>query len=145
MRPDLTTERAVAATLVLMDPAVHRTLVREHRWTRPEYANWIQAHDHGRAPQGYLEGGMTGGVLTIGRLIVTAYRAARQAVPEAEGLSGTQPAAATAEPPFCGTVGDPEEERPTATCHSLSESRAVHRKWIRKWAPGADARRRSRS
>lgn len=82
MRPDLTTERAVAATLVLMDPAVHRTLVREHGWTRPEYANWIQAHDHGRAPQGYLEGGMTGGVLTIGRLIVTASRAARQAVPE---------------------------------------------------------------
>jgi hypothetical protein len=38
VRPDLTTERAVAATLVLMDPAVHRTLVREHGWTRPEYA-----------------------------------------------------------------------------------------------------------
>jgi len=72
VRPDLTTERAVAATLVLMDPAVHRTLVREHGWTRPEYANWIQAHDHGRAPQGYLEGGMTGGVLTIGRMIVAA-------------------------------------------------------------------------
>jgi O-antigen ligase len=71
-----------------MDPAVHRTLVREHGWTRPEYANWIQAHDHGRAPQGYLEGGMTGGVLTIGRLIVTASRAARQAVPEAEGHTG---------------------------------------------------------
>lgn len=88
MRPDLTTERAVAATLVLMDPAVHRTLVREHGWTRPEYANWIQAHDHGRAPQGYLEGGMTGGVLTIGRLIVTASRAARQAVPEAEPPAG---------------------------------------------------------
>ena len=66
-----------------MDPAVHRTLVREHGWTRPEYADWIQAHDHGRAPQGYLEGGMTGGDLTIGRLIVTASRAARQAVPEA--------------------------------------------------------------
>jgi hypothetical protein len=43
VRPDLTTERAVAATLVLMDPAVHRTLVRENGWTRPEYANWIQA------------------------------------------------------------------------------------------------------
>ncbi len=42
LRPDLTTERAVAATLVLMDPAVHRTLVREHGWTRPEYANWIE-------------------------------------------------------------------------------------------------------
>jgi hypothetical protein len=87
VRPDLTTERAVAATLVLMDPAVHRTLVREHGWTRPEYANWIQAHDHGRAPQRYLEGGMTGGDLTIGRLIVTASRAARQAVPEAEPLA----------------------------------------------------------
>ena len=84
MRPDLTTERALAATLVLMAPAVHRTLVREHGWTRPEFANWIQAHDHGRAPQGYLEGGMTGGVLTIGRLLVTAFRAARQAVPDAD-------------------------------------------------------------
>jgi hypothetical protein len=40
VRPDLTTERAVAAT---MDRAVHRTLVRENGWTRPEYANWIQA------------------------------------------------------------------------------------------------------
>jgi len=40
--PDLTTERAVAATLVLMDPAVHRTLVREHGWTHSEYANWIE-------------------------------------------------------------------------------------------------------
>jgi hypothetical protein len=78
----------VAATLVLMDPAVHLTLVREHGWTRPGYANWIQANDHGRAPQGYLEGGMTGGVLTIGRLIVTASWAARQAVPEAEPRLG---------------------------------------------------------
>ena len=42
LRPDLTTERAVAATLVVMDPAVHRTLVREHGWTRPEYAGWIE-------------------------------------------------------------------------------------------------------
>ncbi len=41
LRPGLTTERAVAATLVLMDPAVHRTLVREHGWTRAEYADWI--------------------------------------------------------------------------------------------------------
>ena len=38
----ITTERAVAATLVLMDPAVHRTLMREHGWTRPEYASWIE-------------------------------------------------------------------------------------------------------
>jgi AcrR family transcriptional regulator len=42
LRPRLTTERAVAAALVLMDPAVHRTLVREHRWTRKEYADWIE-------------------------------------------------------------------------------------------------------
>ncbi len=42
LRPDLTTERAVAATLVLMDPAVHRTLVSEHGWTRSEYASWIE-------------------------------------------------------------------------------------------------------
>ncbi len=42
LRADLTTEHAVAATLVLMDPAVHRTLVTEHGWTRPEYAGWIE-------------------------------------------------------------------------------------------------------
>ena len=42
LRPGLTTERAVAAALVLMDPAVHRTLVREHGWTRVEYADWIE-------------------------------------------------------------------------------------------------------
>ena len=42
LRPGLTTERAVAATLVLMDPAVHRTLVREHGWTHAEYADWIE-------------------------------------------------------------------------------------------------------
>lgn len=111
MRPDLTTERAVAATLVLMDPAVHRTLVREHGWTRPEYANWIQAHDHGRAPQGYLEGGMTGGVLTIGRLIVTASRAARQAVPEADPrvpaqLAGLAEPAVAVEYPVATERGD---------------------------------------
>lgn len=41
LRPGLTTERAVAAARVLMDPAVHRTLVREHRWTSTEYADWI--------------------------------------------------------------------------------------------------------
>lgn len=32
----------MAAALVLMDPAVHRTLVREHGWTRAEYADWIE-------------------------------------------------------------------------------------------------------
>ena len=42
LRPGLTTQRAVAAALVLMDPAVHRTLVREHRWTSGEYADWIE-------------------------------------------------------------------------------------------------------
>ncbi len=42
LRPNLTTDRAVAATLVLMDPSVHRTLVHEHGWTRFEYANWIE-------------------------------------------------------------------------------------------------------
>jgi hypothetical protein len=25
-----------------MDPAVHRTLVREHGWTSAEYADWIE-------------------------------------------------------------------------------------------------------
>jgi AcrR family transcriptional regulator len=42
LRLGLTAERAVAAALVLMDPAVHRTLVREHGWTRSEYADWIE-------------------------------------------------------------------------------------------------------
>lgn len=42
LRPGVTPERAVAAALVLMDPAVHRTLVREHGWTRAEYADWIE-------------------------------------------------------------------------------------------------------
>lgn len=42
LRPGLTPERAVAAALVLMEPAVYRTLVREHGWTRAEYAHWIE-------------------------------------------------------------------------------------------------------
>lgn len=42
LRAGLTTKRAVAATLVLLDPAVHRTLVTEHGWTRAEYAAWIE-------------------------------------------------------------------------------------------------------
>lgn len=42
LRRGLTTERAVAAALVLMDPAVHRTLVRQQGWTRAEYAEWIE-------------------------------------------------------------------------------------------------------
>ena len=42
LRAGLSGERAVAAALVLMDPAVHRTLVVEHGWTREEYAGWIE-------------------------------------------------------------------------------------------------------
>jgi AcrR family transcriptional regulator len=42
LRTGLTTERAAAAALVLMDPAVYRTLVHEHGWTRAEYADWIE-------------------------------------------------------------------------------------------------------
>lgn len=42
LREGLTTERAVAAALVLMDPAIHRTLVAEHGWPRTEYAAWIE-------------------------------------------------------------------------------------------------------
>ncbi len=42
LRPGLTTDRAVAAVLVLMDPAVYRTLVREHGWTPAEHAEWIE-------------------------------------------------------------------------------------------------------
>jgi AcrR family transcriptional regulator len=41
LRSGLTTERAVASALVLMDPSIHRTLVSEHGWTRGEYADWI--------------------------------------------------------------------------------------------------------
>ena len=42
LRAGLTTGRATAAALVLMDPAVYRTLVREEGWTRAEYADWIE-------------------------------------------------------------------------------------------------------
>lgn len=42
LRPGEAAERAVAAALVLMDPSIHRTLVREHGWTRGEYADWIE-------------------------------------------------------------------------------------------------------
>ena len=42
LRDGLTTDRAVAAALVLMDPAAYRTLVQEHGWTREEYAAWIE-------------------------------------------------------------------------------------------------------
>ena len=42
LRAGLTPERAVPAALVLMDPAVHRTLVREHGWSRDEHAAWVE-------------------------------------------------------------------------------------------------------
>jgi AcrR family transcriptional regulator len=42
LRPGLTRDQAVAATLVLLSPAVHRTLVGEHGWTLEEYADWIE-------------------------------------------------------------------------------------------------------
>jgi AcrR family transcriptional regulator len=42
LRRGLTAERAVAAALVLMDPAAHRTLVAEHGWSRAEYADWVE-------------------------------------------------------------------------------------------------------
>lgn len=57
LRPGLTTERAVAAALVLMDPAVYRTLVRHHGWTPGEYADWIER----AAVAEFLEGHNTEG------------------------------------------------------------------------------------
>jgi AcrR family transcriptional regulator len=42
LRRGLTPDRAAAATLVLMDPAVYRTLVREHGWSLEDYAAWIE-------------------------------------------------------------------------------------------------------
>jgi AcrR family transcriptional regulator len=42
LRPGLTTGRAVAVALVLMDPAAYRTLVREHGWAHDDYADWIE-------------------------------------------------------------------------------------------------------
>jgi AcrR family transcriptional regulator len=62
LRPGLTTERAVAAALVLMDPAVHRTLVCEHGWTRGQHADWIE-----RAAVTELLGGDSGGGTTTPR------------------------------------------------------------------------------
>jgi AcrR family transcriptional regulator len=54
LRQGLTTERAAAAALVLMDPAIYRTLVGEHGWSRAEYAGWIE-----RAAAAELLGGHT--------------------------------------------------------------------------------------
>ena len=72
LRPDLTIERAVAATLVLMDPAVHRTLVREHGWTRPEYTNWIERSASAELLGDTSKEGSRAASGQIGRMIVTA-------------------------------------------------------------------------
>lgn len=42
LRPGLTRERAVAAAHAVMDPAVCRTLLRQHGWSREEYADWVE-------------------------------------------------------------------------------------------------------
>ena len=42
LRPGLTVEDAVPTALVLMDPAVHRTMVRTHGWSQEEYAAWVE-------------------------------------------------------------------------------------------------------
>jgi AcrR family transcriptional regulator len=56
LRPGVTVERAVAAALVLMDPAVHRTLVRHHGWTLGEYAEWIERGAVAELLEGDAEG-----------------------------------------------------------------------------------------
>ena len=53
LRPGLTTDRAAAAALALMNPAIHRTLVGEHGWTHAGYADWIWR----AAVAEFLEGG----------------------------------------------------------------------------------------
>src|SRR3954451_5643420 len=58
LRPGLTADRAAAAALVLMDPAIHRTLVGEHGWTPAEYADWIRR----AAVAELLEGGDADGM-----------------------------------------------------------------------------------
>jgi AcrR family transcriptional regulator len=42
LRRGLSIERAVATAVVVMDPAVHRTLVVENGWSLEEYAGWIE-------------------------------------------------------------------------------------------------------
>ncbi len=80
LRPGLTTERAVAAALVLMDPAVHRTLVREHGWSRTEYADWI-----GRtAATELLEGGDAEGMMGTRPGREAAYRAGTASRPSTD-------------------------------------------------------------
>ena len=42
LRPGLTVQDAVPTALVLMDPSIPRTLVREHGWSQEEYAAWVE-------------------------------------------------------------------------------------------------------
>jgi AcrR family transcriptional regulator len=42
LRPGLDRARAVAAAHAIMDPAVCRTLMKEHGWSREEYADWVE-------------------------------------------------------------------------------------------------------
>ncbi len=42
LRPELTWERAVAATHGIMESGICRTLMTEHGWTREEYAGWLE-------------------------------------------------------------------------------------------------------
>lgn len=42
LRAGLSADHAATAALVLMDPAVYRTLVAEHGWTQREYAGWVE-------------------------------------------------------------------------------------------------------
>ena len=41
LRAGLTPERAAATAQLLMDPAVHRTLVGVHGWSREDYVGWV--------------------------------------------------------------------------------------------------------
>jgi AcrR family transcriptional regulator len=42
LRPGLPREEAVAATHAIMDSGICRTLMREHGWSREEYAGWLE-------------------------------------------------------------------------------------------------------
>ncbi len=41
LRAGLTPDRAAATAQLVMDPAVHRTLVGEHGWPREDYVGWV--------------------------------------------------------------------------------------------------------
>ena len=41
LRAGVTVERATATAHLLMDPAVHRTLVGDHDWSKDDYVAWI--------------------------------------------------------------------------------------------------------